>query len=173
MDGDATAQHNVAPIWGAAAFAAALRSRLWSRSLVEEGKEDEPKANWSQLPDPPAWNILVLGPAGAGKSSLLFTWWRSIRESPSAEEQQSVLSDLSLGWNVDDAKRRETTNKVVGDESDRQGLRSRHGTTGLRVLELLPSRGENGAGLVVHDTKGQQFFDGAEKRDAGRYLYRR
>jgi GTPase SAR1 family protein len=148
--------------WGAAAFSKALRSRLWSRNMAE-GKETLPKGvDWGQLPS--SWNVLVLGPAGAGKSSLLFTWWRALHDSPAVEETHAVLAQLNLGWNLSDAKR------PVESQGGR-GLRSRHGTTGLRILDMFPPRGGGGgAGLCIHDTKGQQFFDSKERNHTGSLL---
>lgn len=113
--------------WGAAAFASQKRRRLRIRQ-VPEGQV----------------NFLVLGPAGAGKSSLIMTACRA----------------LSLTSSVEDAELR------VGQQGE---LKAEHGTTCLssHVLQRPP---EATTKIVAQDTKGGQFYDEHEREFAERLV---
>ena len=108
-----------------------------------------------------SFNLLVLGPTGAGKSSLIYTWWRALQaQEITAEDHNDVLAELSVGWSVVEPRDNSATNIPT-----RKLLRAHHGTKGLRVFELLSAR-PDGAGICVHDTKGQQFYDTRESKHA-------
>lgn len=104
------------------------------------------------------FNVIVLGPTGAGKSSLIYTFWRALHgQEILAGDHNDVLAELSVGWSVDGT----SANSALS----RKHLRAQHGTKGLRVFELLSAR-LDGAGIRVHDTKGQQFYDSRESKHA-------
>ena len=107
------------------------------------------------------FNLLVLGTTGAGKSSLIYTWWRALQaQDILPEDHNGVLAELSVGWSVIEPGENSASNAPT-----RKLLRAHHGTKGLRVFELLSAR-PDGAGICVHDTKGQQFYDSRESKHA-------
>ncbi|KAJ1460340.1 hypothetical protein M885DRAFT_612398 [Pelagophyceae sp. CCMP2097] len=132
-----------AVVWGAKAFCADHRRRL--RSMRPETALKH-------------YNVLLLGPAGVGKSSLVHTAWRAISGSPLSDA--GLVDRLRLGWSTN-----EVAAPPAGGAAKSGGLRARHGTTALQSYCLQTPGKDSKApytAIYLQDTKGQQFFDEAE-----------
>ena len=55
-------------VWGPDAFSRRLRTKIHTTKVQRA----------PGVTKPVGWNILLLGPAGNGKSSLIYTWWRAL-----------------------------------------------------------------------------------------------
>ena len=128
--------------WSAGTFCSDARRRL---------RQKEPCLQSVQQ-----YNMLLLGPAGVGKSSLVHTCWRAVNNKPS---DATLLERLRLGWSTNGW----STNDDKATSAVRSGgLRARHGTTALASYALQTKGKEAKCGIFAQDTKGQQFFDEAE-----------
>lgn len=152
--------------WGPGAFSRRFRAKLQS-TAVDVPRRLLEKEDAAALPK--GFNILLIGPTGAGKSSLIYTWWRALtgktgrRSSYLASfAHASLLRRLQVGWTVDDAA---DDGKDGERRSAALSAAARHGTTALTAFELQPAA--DGCGHIqVHDTKGQQFFTEDEEQFA-------
>lgn len=145
LDSDAL---DAAPEWGAPAFVAHKRRRLRIRELPQS------------IPVRHV-NFLILGPAGAGKSSLILTAHRALSGATSADSE--LQAKLQVDWSQGDTLTREASVVKPG------GLRARHGTTSLAHY-TLQRRPAARLALIVQDTKGHQFYDESERNFAQRLV---
>lgn len=72
-----------------------------------------------------------------------------------------------LGWSLDDAAARCVEGAAADCARKGGGLRARHGTSALASYALQRREGQR-CGIYAQDTKGQQFFDDAERSFAER-----
>jgi len=155
--------------WGPAAFCRRLRTKLHTTQMKI------PLRDRGLASAPQSLNIILFGPAGAGKSSLIYTWWRALSGSSFQNDgsessdkdtffahyaHHSLLQRLALGWTVEEAK--ENYKHVTGDNL---AALPKHGTSFFNAINLTPSS-ETTCGIAVHDTKGQTFYTPAEEKMA-------
>ncbi|CAM9682499.1 unnamed protein product [Chrysoparadoxa australica] len=145
--------------WGPEAFARRTRRKLHNIRLPTPPQHYSPEDSTKSV------NILLLGPTGAGKSSLTYTFWRALAGGLGTRDafftnnaHTSLLKRLRVGWRPEGKG-----NALVAD--------ARHGTTSFCACELQVHDPETGAaGVTVHDTIGQQFFTHEEERMAEELL---
>mmetsp|Transcript_10862 Transcript_10862/g.16537 ORF Transcript_10862/g.16537 Transcript_10862/m.16537 type:complete len:392 (-) Transcript_10862:237-1412(-) len=142
-------------VWGAKMFLQSIRSRLNKKKVFEslEMRANYPDRDFQKLPD--GWNIALLGPTGAGKSSLVYTLWRAIN-GIDADDEEAVLKveSLQVGWSATEEPG-EATSKSKGKP------KAKHGTRALSSVIVQEACSECSQ-IRVQDTKGQQFFDDKE-----------
>lgn len=140
-----------------------------------ETRELYPEKDWDRLPR--SWNVLLLGPTGAGKSSLIYTLWRCLSNWRTGQDIDAFKAQmanhvqaLSLGWEVAAEAEEDATVADGGEQKTTKPKRSLKGKHGTKTLNLFTVQepSEERAGIVVQDTKGQQFFDGKEQEYATR-----
>eukprot|EP00903_Cladosiphon_okamuranus_P014536 g13483.t1 len=177
--------------WGAEAFARRTRTKIHNFGAPLppwENKEQRPTPAARGIPK--SINIILLGPTGSGKSSLVYTWWRALSGSVTGKEDflaehvhDSFLQRLRVGWNAKDGeearKRAEllatgassAAPPALAEGGTQLAAAPRHGTQGLDAFQLqAPDPNRGCTGITVHDTKGQQFFTEEEERFAEQML---
>jgi len=157
--------------WGANAFALSILQRIATRQIFQDhGTRAKLGRDWSKLPS--SWNIIIFGPAGAGKSSLVYTWWRALHSHVPEDQltarnfaQSALLKKLEVGWSAADAEQAvlQTDEADSGAKKTKQNLRAKHGTKSLLTFPIQQPSFAAG-GITIQDTKGQAFFDEKEQR---------
>ena len=82
-------------LWGANMIARNLRRRMRTRVMLES-LDDAQQPGPSEIASlPPFYNMVLLGPAGAGKSSLIYTLWRALhfRAAGAATDETAAPDD--------------------------------------------------------------------------------
>ncbi|CAM9692941.1 unnamed protein product [Ectocarpus sp. 12 AP-2014] len=187
--------------WGPEAFARRTRTKIHNLGAPLppwESKEQRPTPAARGIPK--SINIILLGPTGSGKSSLVYTWWRALSGSVTGKEEflaehvhDSFLQRLRVGWNAKDGEEaRQRAQQQQQHQHKHPALATgassaapqtapgggallkaapRHGTKGLDAFQLqAPDPHRGCTGITVHDTKGQQFFTEEEERFAEQML---
>lgn len=95
---------------------------------------------------PPHADILIFGPSGSGKSSLIRTFWMALHRS------QQVPADFSERIIVKDTAMNEGTLKYV---------------SAVVKAGKLDSRGQGSSAIVCHDTRGHIWMDEREQKQLG------
>mmetsp|Transcript_27384 Transcript_27384/g.35566 ORF Transcript_27384/g.35566 Transcript_27384/m.35566 type:complete len:416 (-) Transcript_27384:234-1481(-) len=183
-------QNQTIETWGPGAFCRRLRTKLHTTQLQID------PAHWRKPNAPRSLNILLLGPAGAGKSSLIYTWWRalsgsSFQDSSQAQELPNNRGAKKLPPKEGPWKEQEDKDSffahyahhsllqrlALGWTVDEARQNYQH-VTGDN-LAAMPRHGtscfnaihltpvtDSSCGIAVHDTKGQSFFTPAEEKMA-------
>lgn len=98
--------------WGPEAFARRIRTKIHNFGAPlppweDKGARPTPAARGI----PKSINVILLGPTGSGKSSLIYTWWRALSGSVTGKEEflaenvhDSFLQRLRVGWNAKDGQ---------------------------------------------------------------------
>jgi hypothetical protein len=136
-------------VWGAKMFLQSVRTRLRSKKVYEslEMRANLPDKDFDRLPV--GWNvsligsicldsflvikIALLGPTGAGKSSLIYTLWRAINAIDQHDPLVAMtVETLQVGWSAADS------DIAVESEDSKQSPnkqpKAKHGT---RVLSSV------------------------------------
>jgi hypothetical protein len=100
---------------------------------------------------------------GAGKSSLIYTWWRALSGGVESKADffarrahASLLQRLSVGWSLEDEMDEQRGSKTQPSPLQTQ---ARHGTTSFNAFEIHSNDVATGSvGIVLHDSKGQNFY---------------
>ncbi|CAM9937523.1 unnamed protein product, partial [Discosporangium mesarthrocarpum] len=99
--------------WGPEAFARRLRTKLHNiKAPIPPWLDQQARPTPSAPGIPKRINIILLGPTGSGKSSLIYTWWRAMSGSVSRKQEflsarfhKSLLHRLRVGWGMEDAEK--------------------------------------------------------------------
>ncbi|CAE7443509.1 unnamed protein product, partial [Symbiodinium microadriaticum] len=115
---------------------------------------------------PPGWNIALLGPTGAGKSSLVYTLWRAINAIDEHHPDVAMkVEALQVGWTKADSDTASSSDSGNGGDMPSTPstlqAKAQHGTRILSSVIIQEESPEHSQ-IRIQDTKGQQFFDEKE-----------
>eukprot|EP00752_Nemacystus_decipiens_P003389 g3136.t1 len=150
--------------WGAEAFARRTRTKIHNFGAPLppwENKEQRPIPAARGIPK--SINIILLGPTGSGKSSLVYTWWRALSGSVTGKEDflaehvhDSFLQRLRVGWNAkdgDEARKR-------AEQQLQQQRQAQHPALATGASSAAaPTTGERGSQLTAAPRHGTQGLD--------------
>eukprot|EP00904_Undaria_pinnatifida_P014066 jgi/Undpi1/9790/HiC_scaffold_27.g12245.m1 len=138
--------------WGPEAFARRIRTKIHNFGAPlppweDKGVRPTPAARGI----PKSINVILLGPTGSGKSSLIYTWWRALSGSVTGKEEflaenvhDSFLQRLRVGWNAKDGQENRRRAQPATSSSPPPSSSSSPSRTGNHSLA---GGGEAGSGL--------------------------